>query len=371
MLDLPDNELLSAYIDGELTADERAKVEQLLNDNPEARQLVDELRSLSLSLQSLSPYKLDADLAERVLRQAEREMLAQPASPLPRFHQVDVPEFRPGSLARRFLHRRNFMWSALAIAVAVMLMLNESGRNKTGPTTVALGPDRPAAGSVDFVPSLEAVEEPAVAQASEPKESVPQAPGGAGSTAGPAMVARTAPLAASDGSDRNEASTAAPKNDTAPLLVLQCQLAENRTGQQSLAELLNEAGVSPDEPLPADGGPIELTLTTEQVRQIVSQLHGGSDDFTSFSFLPTAKTAPPRIPSAIGPDSGAQSEPSAAPADHGAGQANSFEVQAAGETPEGTVPPATTLKSPPLKDDATYRVRFVIKPAGTAPGPKP
>ncbi len=44
MNDLPQNELLSAYLDGELTAAEQAEIEQLLADSPAARQLVEELR---------------------------------------------------------------------------------------------------------------------------------------------------------------------------------------------------------------------------------------------------------------------------------------------------------------------------------------
>ena len=43
MNDLPQNELLSAYLDGELTAAEQADVERLLAANPAARQLLDEL----------------------------------------------------------------------------------------------------------------------------------------------------------------------------------------------------------------------------------------------------------------------------------------------------------------------------------------
>ena len=44
MNDLPENELLSAYLDGELSAAEQAEVERLLATNPAARQLLDELR---------------------------------------------------------------------------------------------------------------------------------------------------------------------------------------------------------------------------------------------------------------------------------------------------------------------------------------
>ena len=41
-----DDELLSAYLDGELSAEERARVERLLDERPEWRQLVDELAAI-------------------------------------------------------------------------------------------------------------------------------------------------------------------------------------------------------------------------------------------------------------------------------------------------------------------------------------
>ena len=75
MNDVPDTELFSAYLDGELTADEQVRVEQILATSPEARQLVEELRALGSTLQGLPQKKLDEDLSARVLQVAERRML--------------------------------------------------------------------------------------------------------------------------------------------------------------------------------------------------------------------------------------------------------------------------------------------------------
>ena len=77
MNDLPQNELLSAYLDGELTAAEQAEMERLLAANPAARQLLDELRALSATLQALPQEKLGEDLSRQVLRVAERRMLTE------------------------------------------------------------------------------------------------------------------------------------------------------------------------------------------------------------------------------------------------------------------------------------------------------
>ena len=54
MSDETNHELLSAYLDGELTADERQRVEQLLAESAECRQVYDELRALRTSLISLA-----------------------------------------------------------------------------------------------------------------------------------------------------------------------------------------------------------------------------------------------------------------------------------------------------------------------------
>ena len=60
--------LLSAYLDGELTATEQVRVEQLLASSPEARQLIEELRALRAGLQALPQHQLEANFADRVLQ---------------------------------------------------------------------------------------------------------------------------------------------------------------------------------------------------------------------------------------------------------------------------------------------------------------
>src|SRR3954468_13762120 len=65
--------LLSAYLDGELTAAEKLRVEQLLASSAEARQLVEELSVLRAGLQALPQHRLEASFADRVLQIAELE----------------------------------------------------------------------------------------------------------------------------------------------------------------------------------------------------------------------------------------------------------------------------------------------------------
>lgn len=69
------DELISAYLDGELTAEEEGRVEQRLHEDAKLQRMFHELRALRSTLQSIPATDPPEDLAERVLRQAERRML--------------------------------------------------------------------------------------------------------------------------------------------------------------------------------------------------------------------------------------------------------------------------------------------------------
>ncbi|HEX3999644.1 MAG TPA: hypothetical protein VHX65_13915 [Pirellulales bacterium] len=73
------DERISAYLDGQLPSDERARFEDELARNSELRQVVEELRGLHDSLQAVPRHSLNDDFAEHVLRRAERAMLTGPA----------------------------------------------------------------------------------------------------------------------------------------------------------------------------------------------------------------------------------------------------------------------------------------------------
>ncbi len=118
------DELLSAYLDGEVTAEEQAKIEELLAAQPQVRQLLDELRALSVSLQSLPPARLEADLSERVIRAAQRQILTG--------GDVAAESTGPaGSLWTRLRKRltgRAMFWPAVAAALALWIVLTDLGR---------------------------------------------------------------------------------------------------------------------------------------------------------------------------------------------------------------------------------------------------
>ncbi len=64
-------ELLSCYLDGEVTPEERGWVEVLLRSNPEARRRLEELRWVREVLRALPTRPLPEDLVPAILHRAE------------------------------------------------------------------------------------------------------------------------------------------------------------------------------------------------------------------------------------------------------------------------------------------------------------
>ena len=117
-------QLISAYLDGEVTAEQQASVEKLLEQSPECRQLHDELRTLRGMLQSLPQHTLEEDFQAKVLRQAEREMLATP-SEAPKETPPEAPEeiIEETFRLRPFNSVRSLAWAAAAVAAAIAIMI--------------------------------------------------------------------------------------------------------------------------------------------------------------------------------------------------------------------------------------------------------
>ena len=110
-----DDELLSAYVDGELTAAERTLVEERLRSDPAAAALVEELRSLSSTIKSLPRETLGRDLRAGVLAEVEQA-------------RADLDRHGPATLPLEPIDRwqgirRGLVWSALAIAATVVVAM--------------------------------------------------------------------------------------------------------------------------------------------------------------------------------------------------------------------------------------------------------
>ena len=129
-----DEELLSAYLDGEVTAEEQARVERRLAEDAGYRQLHDDLRALRQHLEALPPHRLPADFAQSVLSAAERQMVA------PQRAEAELQESKSAAAdqeaevepwKRRLI--RPLAWSGLIVAAAVLVMIFSQPEQRPGP----------------------------------------------------------------------------------------------------------------------------------------------------------------------------------------------------------------------------------------------
>ena len=95
--------LISAYHDGELTAAERADVEQLLASSPAARAELESYRSLSGLLREAGRPTLSSDLTPAIMQMIEQRMLLSATAARP------LNETRPGN-----------GWTKWAVAIAAV-----------------------------------------------------------------------------------------------------------------------------------------------------------------------------------------------------------------------------------------------------------
>ena len=129
------DELLSAYLDDELSTEERALVEKHIATNADAKQLVDELRTLSASLQSLPKQTLDTTSSETILKAVAARHVAFVPKGKSNEHDLAARQEKtsvynsskseednsavPFNVGRS---KRGWAWSMMAIAAALLLM---------------------------------------------------------------------------------------------------------------------------------------------------------------------------------------------------------------------------------------------------------
>jgi negative regulator of sigma E activity len=114
------DELLSAYVDGELTGPELAKVELRLQQDTNASEWVAEVQQLSRLMQSLPRQSPGPELRSQVLRQVAQEQAMSTGNPLASSGSSSASE-PPGTL-------RRWLWPGLAIAAALLLMFLQSNQ---------------------------------------------------------------------------------------------------------------------------------------------------------------------------------------------------------------------------------------------------
>src|SRR5262249_54050343 len=100
-------EILSAYVDGELTDQERSEVEHWLESSPGARERLEDFRGLARLFPSLPRTEVPQEFPTKVLQLAEQRML--------------LPEATANSPGRRL--RRWFIAGGASLVSAAMLVV--------------------------------------------------------------------------------------------------------------------------------------------------------------------------------------------------------------------------------------------------------
>src|SRR5438552_358462 len=104
---LPDRilQLLTAYVDGELSSRQRKLVARLLQKSPAAGQILKQLQEHAEKVRQLPPRKLESAFASQVIDAVKQQSVNRPAE------------------RRVVLHRRWPTWSRYAVAASVLAVL--------------------------------------------------------------------------------------------------------------------------------------------------------------------------------------------------------------------------------------------------------
>jgi len=142
MLAASELELLTGYVDGELSARDRRRADRLLRSNPEARELLARLQADAQALRQLPRLPIPIDLRQRVQTALARQ---QPKSPTLRF---------PAPRRRVPLNS----WISLGAAAAMLFLVGlvsfflhtpfESDETATPHRLAQVAPEHPSASSV-------------------------------------------------------------------------------------------------------------------------------------------------------------------------------------------------------------------------------
>jgi anti-sigma factor RsiW len=157
------DELLSAYLDGQLSAAESAAVESQLAASPQSRQLLDELRSISQQIRDLPGIQADANFTDRVVRAA----IAAKAQNNGQVQLAPAAANQTSNKARRGARLPVVLAGVAAVAAAVALLL-------WGPWLGGSGSPGPAPGGLTNVivqPPVATAAEAALAQL---RQAIPQ-----------------------------------------------------------------------------------------------------------------------------------------------------------------------------------------------------
>lgn len=129
------DELIGAYLDGELKPDEQVRVERLLDESAEHRRMLSELRTLRDLIRSVSRQAVGKGFSESVVRQVEQRRLpgernknsggAQESQLLATNEEQEAKRVQPIHRATDTSRgmRRGAVWATLAVAASLLIAL--------------------------------------------------------------------------------------------------------------------------------------------------------------------------------------------------------------------------------------------------------
>jgi negative regulator of sigma E activity len=168
------DELLSAYLDGQLASAELAAVEAHLASNPDARQLLSELRMLSDEVRALPRQSAGPQFADRVLQAAVAAKAGQ-AMVSPAASNKVSGDQASGDKVRRGSRLPVVLAGVAAIAAAVALAVWINGGTGTTPVPGGNNNITKVSGSGDpTIPTLPAVSTAAEAALAHLRQASPQ-----------------------------------------------------------------------------------------------------------------------------------------------------------------------------------------------------
>jgi len=231
MTRIPDDELLSAYLDGELSGEDLARAERLLATQPDARQTLDELAALRASLRSIPRERLEPGFAQTVLRRAEREILQPQTEGIESASDVAAsrPFERPPPISwQRW--KRPLAWSALAIAAGLVIML--------------FSPERREVAMVPAPPGGELRAGAGAGQAESPAAAAPQL------AASDSRTVDGQEAEVRDEAQLHALGVALPPGDQ--MLIVRFDVSDRASGEGALRNLLARNRIAWQEPAPGE-----------------------------------------------------------------------------------------------------------------------
>jgi hypothetical protein len=268
MTELSREELIGAYLDGELSSEERARAEQLLAESAESRQMLEELRALRARLQALPRLSLPTDFSQRVLQRAEREMLLGTSAPTAPRAAVSPRESMARDtvpFGRRWVRPLVYAGFAAAAALLIAVFLPSEARRGGNVATLQHQTEIPP-GSVPDAGTLAAGEDDRQPRATAMPKNAPAMHND--ERAVPAFAPNSA------AAEHKEAEGAAPAPASEPsaaggaaddLLIVDLQITHEALARGTFERLLRSAEIQVrEEPQAARGEAVAKSSTAEE-----------------------------------------------------------------------------------------------------------